>query len=209
MENSKELLRRIHELESLFELLPIGVAITRDAEGKEMIANAAFSRMLGIGPGANPSKSGEAAGRLPFRVMLDGVETPPEDLPLQKSAREGVPVYNSRCEIVRDDGRTVMLHGQTIPLLSPDGEPAGSVGAFVDVTERETLIRELEAARNTIKTLTGLLSICAHCKKIRSTNDAWVQFEVYVRDHSTAEFSHSICPSCADEHWGEYARTGS
>ena len=48
-----------------------------------------------------------------------------------------------------------------------------------------------------IRHLEGLLPICASCKKIRDGHGNWLQIEGYIRDHSDAEFSHSICPDCA------------
>jgi PAS domain S-box-containing protein len=62
--------------------------------------------------------------------------------------------------------------------------------------EREKLICELQEALANIKTLRGLVPICAHCKKIRDDKGYWQQVEVYVRDHSEAEFSHGLCPEC-------------
>lgn len=55
---------------------------------------------------------------------------------------------------------------------------------------------ELEKALAEIKTLRGILPICAHCKKIRDDKGYWNQIESYIRDHSEAEFSHGICPKC-------------
>jgi PAS domain S-box-containing protein len=63
--------------------------------------------------------------------------------------------------------------------------------------EREQLIRELQDALQQVKVLSGILPICASCKRIRDEAGDWHQVEVYVRDHSEAEFSHSICPECA------------
>ena len=47
-----------------------------------------------------------------------------------------------------------------------------------------------------IKRLSGLLPICSYCKRIRSDNDYWEQVEGYITEHSDAQFSHGICPSC-------------
>jgi hypothetical protein len=58
---------------------------------------------------------------------------------------------------------------------------------------------ELQKALADLKTLSGLLPICASCKKIRDDNGYWNQIEAYIRDHSEAEFSHSICPECAEK----------
>lgn len=64
--------------------------------------------------------------------------------------------------------------------------------------EREKLHSKLQKAFGNIKTLKGLLPICANCKKVRDDKGYWNQIETYVRDHSDAEFSHSICPDCAE-----------
>jgi PAS domain S-box-containing protein len=63
--------------------------------------------------------------------------------------------------------------------------------------ERERLILRLEKALDEIKTLKGILPICASCKKIRDDRGYWQQIESYIRDHSDAEFSHGLCPDCA------------
>ncbi len=56
---------------------------------------------------------------------------------------------------------------------------------------------QLEAALNQVKQLSGLLPICANCKKIRNDDENyWQDVAVYVRDHSEAEFTHGICPNC-------------
>lgn len=60
-------------------------------------------------------------------------------------------------------------------------------------------ISELEDALGTIKTLKGLIPICAYCKKIRNDDDYWQQLEIFISDHSEAEFSHGICPDCYDQ----------
>jgi hypothetical protein len=71
--------------------------------------------------------------------------------------------------------------------------------------EREKLIAELQEAVNNIKTLSGMLPICASCKKIRDDKGYWTQIEAYVSEHSEAEFSHGICPDCAKKLYPEYS----
>lgn len=66
-------------------------------------------------------------------------------------------------------------------------------------TERENLIKELQAAVLKIKTLKGLIPICACCKRVRSDDGFWEQVEVYVKDHSEANFTHGYCPECAEK----------
>lgn len=71
--------------------------------------------------------------------------------------------------------------------------------------ERERLISELRKALAKVKQLTGLLPICATCKKIRDDKGYWNQIEAYISDHSEADFSHGICPECARKLYPEYA----
>ena len=63
--------------------------------------------------------------------------------------------------------------------------------------ERERLIGELQETLAHVKTLRGLLPICASCKKIRDDQGYWNQIEAYVENHTDALFSHGICPDCA------------
>lgn len=56
----------------------------------------------------------------------------------------------------------------------------------------------LSQALNEVKRLSGLLPICASCKKIRDDKGYWNQIELYIKNHSEAEFSHSICPECSE-----------
>lgn len=69
--------------------------------------------------------------------------------------------------------------------------------------EREKLLLDLQNALAKVKTLSGLLPICAACKKIRDDKGYWNKIESYIRDHSEAEFTHSICPECSQELYGK------
>ena len=66
-----------------------------------------------------------------------------------------------------------------------------------DFTRLEHTTARLQESHDSIKTLEGLLPICANCKNIRDDDGYWQQVEVYIRNNSEAEFSHSICPTCA------------
>lgn len=70
--------------------------------------------------------------------------------------------------------------------------------------ERDELTRELKAALEKVKRLSGLLPICMSCKKIRNDSGYWTQIEQYIRDHSEAEFSHGLCQDCSKRLYPEY-----
>ncbi len=75
--------------------------------------------------------------------------------------------------------------------------------------EREKLIADLEKALLEVKRLSGLLPICASCKKIRDKEGNWQQIEDYIHSHSEADFSHGICPQCARKLYPElYSHKG-
>jgi sigma-B regulation protein RsbU (phosphoserine phosphatase) len=60
-------------------------------------------------------------------------------------------------------------------------------------------VAELQQALTNVKTLHGLLPICSYCKRIRGDDQYWQQVEAYIADHSEAQFSHGICPTCYHE----------
>ncbi|MFK5951822.1 MAG: response regulator [Desulfobacterium sp.] len=62
----------------------------------------------------------------------------------------------------------------------------------------------LQGALDEIKTLRGIIPICSHCKKIRDDKGYWEQIEAYISDHSEAQFSHGICPDCAQELYPDF-----
>jgi hypothetical protein len=77
--------------------------------------------------------------------------------------------------------------------------------------EQARLLSELQTALDKVKTLSGLIPICAQCKKIRDDGGYWQQVEDYVHDHSEAVFSHSLCPAClaaAKAEFEAYQREG-
>jgi DNA repair exonuclease SbcCD ATPase subunit len=72
--------------------------------------------------------------------------------------------------------------------------------------ERDALIDNLKKSLTKVRKLSGLLPICASCKKIRDDKGYWNQIEAYIRDHSEAEFSHGICPECSEKLYPENHR---
>jgi len=93
-------------------------------------------------------------------------------------------------------GLAFMILGALIGLLC---------GKIMQIDEEKSkLIIELQKALERVKTLSGLLPICASCKKIRDDQGYWNQIEAYIAQHSEAEFSHGICPQCAKKLYPEF-----
>lgn len=72
------------------------------------------------------------------------------------------------------------------------------------IRRQKELIDELREALSKIRALSGMLPICSHCKKIRNDKGYWQRIEVYIREHSEAEFTHGLCPDCAKKLYPEY-----
>ncbi len=101
--------------------------------------------------------------------------------------KDGAPRY---CEI-------------NITLVIEHERVTGIQGIARDITERksaererEELIKKLQGALSSIKTLRGLIPICAWCKKIRDDSGYWKKVETYIEEHSDASFTAGICPEC-------------
>jgi two-component system cell cycle sensor histidine kinase/response regulator CckA len=112
---------------------------------------------------------------------------------------------------LRRDGTPVDVSITVSPIKNSDGHIHGASIVLRDITERKRqekerlrLIEELTAALKHVKTLNGLLPICASCKKIRNDSGYWEQVETYIRSRSNAEFTHGICPDCVRSLYPEY-----
>jgi DNA-binding NtrC family response regulator len=67
----------------------------------------------------------------------------------------------------------------------------------IEIEERKRTEETLREALAQIKTLSGLLPICASCKKIRDDDGTWVHIESFIKNNSNADFTHGVCPDCA------------
>lgn len=108
------------------------------------------------------------------------------------------------------NGQERILHEQAAAVIMPHSGTVKLVGVVRDITEmrlaqqeREKLIIELQEALENVKTLSGLLPICANCKKIRDDRGYWNQIEIYLQKHSDARFTHGLCPECVKKLYPE------
>jgi hypothetical protein len=74
------------------------------------------------------------------------------------------------------------------------------------LAREQQLNQQLSAALAEVKRLSGFLPICASCKKIRNDQGYWEQIETYIRNHSEAEFTHSLCPECVPKIYPDLGR---
>jgi PAS domain S-box-containing protein len=199
---SEEALRRSREsFQQLFDEAPIGMAIL--AGGIELTrVNRALCAMLG--------HSKEELSGLGFDRFVE-----PADLEAHLAAageffegkrssfkvearylpKTGAPLWGNLTVERIEDSTGQMLF--VLAMLEDISERRRAA------EEREHMIEELTEALASVKTLRGLIPICASCKKVRDDKGYWSQVEVYVRDRSEAEFSHDICPECMKKLYGK------
>lgn len=116
-----------------------------------------------------------------------------------KSSKQYLIEYRLRCK----DGKFIYVEDRGVFLKNELQTTQRTLGAIANITdrktasmERESLISSLQSALSDVKTLSGLVPICSNCKKIRDDRGYWTQLEAYIQEHSTAKFSHGVCPEC-------------
>jgi PAS domain S-box-containing protein len=168
-------------------------------EGKFLEVNPAMVKILGYA-----NKEELLAIDIKKQLYFDAGDR--ESAALEKNLEE-IAVFRLR----RKDGSEVWVEDHGRHVVDEDGNVLYHEGVLRDVTERklaedalrkstgerEELIQELQFALDNVKTLQGLIPICANCKKIRDDKGYWNQVEGYIMEHSDATFTHGVCPECA------------
>jgi PAS domain S-box-containing protein len=168
-----------------------GITLFEAETGHLLEANGAFQRMLGY-------TAQEILALTICDVMEHGRASANPDLSVVLKNRQAA--LGER-RFVRKDGSLIDVD-VSASLITREARPVVCLVAH-DITERkqaerqrESLIAELQEALSQVKTLSGLLPICASCKRIRDDQGAWQPIEAYIRERSDAEFTHGLCPDC-------------
>jgi len=194
--------QRVRLAERLLDatLRSIGDAvIATDAQGRITFMNPVAERLTG-------DKASDAVGRDLSAVFLsnDAAATQPVQNPALAVIQSGEAIVAQRDQtLAARDGTRRPIDGSCAPIRDEHGQVVGGILVFRDVSERrkhederEKLIAELQEALASVRTLRGLLPICAWCKQIRDDDGYWQGVEDYIQAHSNAEFTHGICPEC-------------
>ncbi|MGH9788745.1 MAG: PAS domain S-box protein [Candidatus Acidiferrales bacterium] len=195
-----EISERTAFLNALIENSPLAI-VTIDPEERVQHCNPTFERLFGY-------RLDEMKGKRIDDFVAPG-DLSNEALNLTRQAVRGE-IGHAVTHRQRKDGAVIQVEVHGVPLVV-NGKLVGGYALYQDVTERrraeeerENLLRELQEALANIKTLSGLLPICASCKKVRDDGGYWSQIESYISAHSDAQFSHGICPECAKQLYPEH-----
>jgi len=198
LRNERNLLRAV--IENMPDLFSF-----KDADGRYVLNNRAHLRSIGAerqedvlgktSEAFNPPEFAEHYTEDEMEIIRTGrAMLEKEELALHKDAGERRWHLTSKIPL-KDDQRKII----GIIAISHDITEQKRANA-----EREKLIQELQGALADVKTLSGLVPICANCKKIRDDKGYWTQLEAYIQARTPAHFSHGICPDCAKILYPDY-----
>jgi PAS domain S-box-containing protein len=178
----------------------VGGLIITDLNGAVRFANPSFCRMFDY---THDEVIGENAAALFFTKEI---RTFSDVVAIVDLSKDDTQEFVAKSK----EGRRFVVEVSASNVTSSTGQLAGRMASFIDITrrkeieaDREKLIDKLQDALAKIKTLRGIIPICAACKKIRDDKGYWNQLESYIKEHSEADFSHGICPECAKELYPE------
>ena len=148
--------KRAHDqaarLQTVLDTAPAIIWIAGDRECREITGNRASHVFLRVPEGTDMSKSGQAPERLAhYRVFKDGVELTAREMPIQRVAASGQGLSDYAMELVFNDGTVRSVLGNISPVLDPEGQPNGAIGAFIDITERKKIAEELRRSRDELE----------------------------------------------------------
>jgi PAS domain S-box-containing protein len=178
---------------TLVDNVNIGIYRNTGGQGMFLQANPALAKIFGY----------DTVEEL-RQVAVADLYVDPEDRErfLEEVKRSGF-VKDRKLALKKKDGTPIWCSVSATVQYGEYGEMEWMDGVLEDVTERkraeeerERLLHDLTEAVATAKTLSGMLPICASCKRIRDDKGYWQQIEAYVSEHSEAEFSHGVCPEC-------------
>ena len=201
----KQMEEKLRQLSRAVEQSPASIVITNRAGDIEYV-NPKFIEVTGY-------TLAEVLGRNP-RVLKSGEMSPEAYGVLWRTITAGKE-WSGEFHNKKKNGELFWESASISPIRDPAGRVTHYVAVKEDITarkqteaERDTLIKDLQEALANVKSLSGLLPICASCKKIRDDQGYWSQVESYIQKHSDATFTHGICPDCIKKFYPDLAAGG-
>jgi PAS domain S-box-containing protein len=184
--------------EQLIREAPVGIAVYQAETGRCMVANAALCDITGATPAQLLAQNFREITSWKEAGVLDAAEAALASRQSQQLS----------AQLVTSFGRKVWFLAAFSSFRSEEG--VHLILLLKDITEskvveeeRERMVQKLTEALAKVKTLSGLLPVCAWCKNVRNDEGYWQRIEAYVAEHSDARFTHGMCPDCMAKHFPE------
>jgi PAS domain S-box-containing protein len=201
----KRVEEKLRQLSLAVEQSPASIVITNPAGDIEYV-NSKFVDITGY-------TLAEALGKNP-RILKSGEKGPEAYRELWETITAGKE-WRGEFHNKKKNGELYWESASISPIRDSAGHITHFLAVKEDITarklteaERDQLIRELKDALARVKSLSGLLPICANCKKIRDDKGYWSQVESYIQQHSEATFSHGLCPDYIKKLYPDLAKEG-
>ena len=136
---NRSLERRISEMQTLLDVIPIGIAIAQDPQCLHIKANPALASLLRLPVNANISLSAPVDERPSYKVYSQGRDLEAAKLPMQQATAKGISIIDSEMDVIVAGGEKIKLVANSVPLFDEQGKTRGSVGVFWDITERKRI----------------------------------------------------------------------
>ena len=196
---------KLRQLSRAVEQSPASIVITNPAGDIEYV-NPKFIELTGY-------TLAEALGKNP-RILKSGEKGPEAYRELWGTIAAGKE-WRGEFHNKKKNGELYWESASISPIRDLAGRVTHYVAVKEDITvrkqteaERDMLIHDLHDALANVKSLSGLLPICASCKKIRDDKGYWSQVESYIQKHSEAKFSHGMCPDCLKKWYPDLVEGG-
>ena len=199
---NRELQGQVDELQTLLDILPVGVWHA-DKNCERIVGNAAAYEMLGMERGVNASLAAKTDRFTAAKCVVGGRELGPDELPLQRVARTGAVIKNFEHDVVFEDGQVVTALCNAAPLLDAEGRVRGVVGMYADITERkraealqagQRLVLEMVATARPLADVLG-----ATCRLIEE-QEPGLLCSVLLPDEQGCRIGMAVGPSLPDGH---------
>jgi len=160
---NSQLEQRVAELETIMQVLPVGVAVSQDPECRLITGNVALSELLGTKQGDNISLNAQDRQLLDFEIYQQGKKLEADALPMQQAVMTGQRIGSMELEVHRPEESSSYLLVSAIPLFREDGNVRGAVGAFFDITSHKQL-------ENLLRERADLLELATEAIMVRDMN---------------------------------------